>query len=65
MERPFEDYLIEIGIRSLEYSYKDKQLFENKAYFKKCYDNNLSAYKALLFLYDYTQGDYVFGQDYQ
>lgn len=49
----FEDYLILIGIRSLEYTYTDEVLFENKDYFKKCYNQNLSAYKALLFLYDY------------
>ena len=51
----FENYLIMIGIRSLEYSYTDKELFKYTDYFKKCYENNLSAYKALLFLYDHIQ----------
>jgi hypothetical protein len=51
--KSFEDYLILIGIRSLEYTYTDEVLFENKDYFKKCYKQNLSAYKALLCLYDY------------
>ena len=53
--RSFEDYLIMIGIRSLEYTYTDEVLFTNKDYFKKCYKQNLSAYKALLFLHDYLE----------
>ena len=50
----FENYLIIIiGMRSLEYNYSDEILFDNKEYFRDCYENRLSAYKALLFLYDY------------
>ena len=49
----FENYLIVIGIRSLEYNYSDEILFGNKEYFKTCYESRLSPYKALLFLYDY------------
>ena len=52
----FEDYLIMVGIRSSEYTYKDNQLFGNSEYFKKCYKENLSEYKALLFLYDHLEG---------
>jgi len=55
----FADYLIIVGIRSAEYTYTDEQLFSNIKYFIKCYNANLSAYKALLFLYDYLNGDYV------
>jgi hypothetical protein len=47
-----EQYLITVGIRSLEYTYTDKELFSNLDYFKKCHRRGLSAYKALLFLYD-------------
>jgi len=46
----FETYLIMVGIRSLEYSLSDRILFNNIDYFKKCYDEHLSPYKALLFL---------------
>ena len=53
-----EEYLIMVGIRSVEYEYDDKTLFENIEYFRKCKDKGLSAYKALLFLVDYLEGDY-------
>ena len=56
--KSFEIYLVNVGIRSAEYTYDDKILFENIKYFKKCYNNDLSAYKALLFLHDYLLGDY-------
>lgn len=55
----FASYLIMVGIRSAEYTYTDKQLFRNIKYFRRCYNANLSAYKALLFLSDYINGDYV------
>jgi len=48
----FNKYLIMVGIRSHEFTYTDDVLFANVWYFKKCYDENLSAYKALLFLHD-------------
>jgi len=51
----FERYLINVGIRSSEYSYTDDELFSNIEYFKDCYKKHLSAYKALLFLYDYLE----------
>jgi len=49
----FEDYLIQIGIRNMDYGeqqFKDQILFDNKDYFKRCFKDDLSAYKALLFL---------------
>ena len=55
----FAAYLIMVGIRSAEYTYTDDQLFSNTKYFIKCYNVNFSAYKALLFLGDYINGDYV------
>ena len=55
----FASYLIMVGIRSAEYTYPDEQLFRNTKYFRKCYNANLSAYKALLFLHDYMNGDYA------
>lgn len=57
MDKSFKNYLIEIGIRSNEYTYTDKQLFENKKYFKECFNNGLSPYKALLFLFDYIENN--------
>ena len=56
----FAQYLIMVGIRSLEYTYDDKTLYSNIEYFKLCKEHGLSAYKALLFLHDYINGDYVF-----
>lgn len=46
-----------VGIRSLEYTYPDDVLFENIEYFKKCQEQNLSAYKALLFLHDHLTSE--------
>ena len=51
----FENYLIMIGIRSLEYTYTDEELFENKEFFKKCYDRHIGAYYSLLQLHDYIK----------
>jgi hypothetical protein len=51
--RKFEHYLIEVGIRSLEYTYTDAELYSNIEYFKKCFNDHLSSYKALLFLNDH------------
>ena len=51
-------YLIMVGIRSLEYTYTDEQIFANVEYFDKCRKSGLSAYKALLFFHNYLNGDY-------
>lgn len=48
--RNFEAYLIEIGIRSIEFTYTNDELFSNIIYFKRCWEVNLSPYKALTFL---------------
>jgi len=52
MNCSFKEYLIMVGIRSLEYDYSDEQLFSNIRYFRKCKKRGLSPYKALLFLHD-------------
>jgi hypothetical protein len=57
-ERTFEAYLIEVGIRSSEYTHSKEILYENIDYFKKCYEYNLSTYKALLFLENYVTDVY-------
>lgn len=51
----WEGYLIRVGIRSLEYTYTDEELYENIDYFKDCCERGLSAYKALLFLSTYLE----------
>jgi hypothetical protein len=51
----FESYLINVGIRSAEYSYSPEILFDNVEYFRNCYNEHLSAYKALLFLHDHLE----------
>ncbi len=55
--REIEKYLIQVGIRSLEYNYKEEDIFNNIDYFKRCFENDLSAYKALLFFNDYLDGN--------
>jgi len=56
--RNFDQYLIMVGIRSLEYTHSDEAIFANIDYFKRCMNAELSAYKALLFFHDYLKGDY-------
>ena len=53
-----DEYLIDVGIRSSEYTYERELLRENAEYFKRCWASNLSAYKALLFFGDFLKGDY-------
>jgi hypothetical protein len=55
MKITFENYLIMVGIRTADYTYKYEQIMDNIEYFRKCYNDNLSAYKALLFLHDHLQ----------
>lgn len=50
MKRTFDHYLIMVGIRSLEYTYTDEEIFSNIEHFKMCYKRGISAYKALLLL---------------
>ena len=57
-----EEYLIDVGIRASDYGHvidegERKLLKDNVDYFKRCYQSGLSAYKALLFLQDYLNGD--------
>ena len=52
MFESFECYLIEVGIRSEEYSYTNEQLFKEIEHFRECYEKRISPYNALLFLYD-------------
>lgn len=54
----FQKYLINVGIRSAEFTYNDQVLFDNIEYFKKCFDKHMSAYKALTFLHYYLNNDY-------
>ena len=63
MENSFEEYLIKVGIRSDEFGCSEEEILDNVEYFKKCYEIELSAYKALLFLRDYINGDYVFKEN--
>jgi hypothetical protein len=51
-----EKYLIKVGMRSHEFTYGDSVIFDNIEYFKRCCKIGLSAYKALLFLFDYLEG---------
>ena len=48
----FEQYLIAVGIRSEEFTFKNDELFQNTKHFKKCWKDGISPYKALLFLND-------------
>lgn len=37
------------------YDYKYEKILDNKEYFRKCMEDGLSAYKALLFFEDYLE----------
>ena len=58
MMSSFSNYLIIVGVRSTEFTYKTDDLFGNKKYFWRCYKKGLSPYIALELLYDYINGDY-------
>lgn len=49
MEYSFEQYLIYLGIRSVDYNYTKETIFENIEYFRKCHKDGLSEYKSLEF----------------
>jgi hypothetical protein len=54
--KPFKEYLIELGARSVDYSYTPRMIYEHLSYFRLCWEDNLSTFKALEFfsyeLYD-------------
>ena len=57
-----EQYLIDVGIRASDHGHEitdneRKLLKANVEYFKKCFEKDLSAYKALIFFHDYLNGD--------
>lgn len=60
----FESYLIDVGFRvhdtltNVDDELREK-LKQNIEYFRRCYENELSAYKALLFFEDYLNGNYI------
>lgn len=41
----------------ITYDYTEEQIDNNIAYFERCMKSGLSDYKALLFFYDYLNGD--------
>lgn len=47
--KPFELYLIILGERSTDYSYTPEIIYEHIEYFRECWKDNLSCYKALEF----------------
>jgi hypothetical protein len=49
--KTFEQYMLRVGIRSVDYKYTEEELWSNVDYFKESYNNNLSEYKALEWLY--------------
>lgn len=65
MERTnFYDYIADVKsqlccnnpgetVEYITYDYTEEQIDENLDYFDKCRQRDLSAYKALLFFYDY------------
>jgi len=55
MKRTFENYLIMVGIRAIDFTYTDDQIMDNAEYFRDCYKFQMSAYKALLFLHDHLK----------
>lgn len=50
-KKPFELYLIILGERSTDYSYTPEIIYEHIEYFRKCWENDMSQYKALEWFY--------------
>ena len=50
MDCTFEEYCINIGIRSLEYTHDVSTIMKHIDFLRDCHRRDLSAYKALLFL---------------
>lgn len=46
----FAAYLIAVGIKSYDFPYSNELIFHNVEYFKKCFDKNIDAHKALFLL---------------
>lgn len=51
--KPFELYLLILGERSADYAYTPELIYENISYFRICWADNLSCYKALEFFSEY------------
>lgn len=47
--KDFEEWLIILGERSVDYSYTSEMLYKNIDYLKKCWSEGLSCYKTLEF----------------
>ena len=47
--KPFELYLLILGERSVDYSFTPEVIYEHLDYFRECWEDNLSCYKALEF----------------
>lgn len=70
MNISFETYMIDVKSQLccnatdeykqeyITYGHTNEQVDNNLKYFKSCMNDNLSAYKALLFFNDYLRGDY-------
>lgn len=50
MNKTFEQYLIMVGIISVEFDMDDNIILNNLTHFLECYDDGISAYKALTIL---------------
>ena len=53
--KTFEQYMLKVGIRSADYKYTEEELYSSLDYFKDCYEDCLSEYKALEWLYFHLQ----------
>jgi hypothetical protein len=51
----FQEYLLQIGMKSHEFPYSDIVVINNVEYFKSCYDKDISVYNALDDLYKHLQ----------
>ena len=47
VKKSFEQYLINVGIRSTEFTYPHNIISENIEYFRTCYLSSISEYNAL------------------
>lgn len=54
MRKTFEQYLIDVGFHLHDTIWERELIYQYVDYFKQCYDDELSAYKAILFFPDYV-----------
>ena len=51
----FENYLVQVGIRLIDFTHPFETVCDNIDYFRDCHKRGLSAYKALTLFHFYLE----------